>query len=241
MVQVLPGGRQSHLIEPVSLLLGQQPCGRQRGVSIHFPSQLEQLEGEAWAGDASPALTLTCIVSLEGPAHPGDSATGGQSDRVKTHAGIGGVARLQPAEPWRPRYRPRRYFSEVRGLWTHGLGPSPGLIQLQETEILAKKTQVTGARTGKTAGHGEDTLFVWALNLTWPKVSAPRMCAGPRSTPLLGPRSHLYPEPIWKMGCVRNMGIFMGQESGRSWAWWWGAVEGVEGVWEPRCATRAPE
>lgn len=83
--------------------------------------------------------------------------------------------------------------------------------------------------------------LVRALNLTWPKVSASQMCAGPRSTPLLGPPSHPYPESIWKMGCVRNMGIFMGQESGRSWAWWWGAVEGMEGVWESRCATRAPE
>lgn len=59
MVQVLPGEHQSHLIEPVSLLLCQQPCGRQRGGSCHFPSQLEKLEGEAWAGDTSPASTLT--------------------------------------------------------------------------------------------------------------------------------------------------------------------------------------
>ena len=129
---------------------------------------------------------------------------------------------MQLAEPWTPPYRPRCYFSELRGLRTHGLGLSPGFIQLQLTEILAKKTQVTGARTGKAAGQGEDTLFVWALNLTWPKVSPSRMCAGPRSTPLLGPRSHLYPEPIWNMRWVRDMGIFMGQGSGRSWAWWGG-------------------
>ena len=44
---------------PVSPLLCQQPRCRQRRVSSHFPSQPEKLEGEPWAGDTSPALTLT--------------------------------------------------------------------------------------------------------------------------------------------------------------------------------------
>ena len=73
---------------PVSPLLCQQPRCRQRRVSSHFPSQPEKLEGEPWAGDTSPALTLTYCI-LEGPAHLGDSITVGNRTGVKTQAGTG--------------------------------------------------------------------------------------------------------------------------------------------------------
>ena len=76
--------------------------------------------------------------------------------------------------------------------------------------------------------------------LTWPKVS-PRTCVETKSTPPLGPPSHLCLEPVWKTAWGRNMGIFLGLEPGVSWAWQGGACGRIGEGCRPPCATHAPE
>ena len=76
--------------------------------------------------------------------------------------------------------------------------------------------------------------------LTWPKVS-PRTCVETKSTPPLGPPSHLCLEPVWKTVWVRNMGIFLGLEPGVSWAWQGGACGRTGEGCRPPCATHVPE